>query len=109
MILNEVTSTHPTQLKGYLEVAGKKAEVIIANSNGLHCDGCKTINAVRSTMTTGNPQLEDGRVTGFQVEKGKMVVSGKGLDNSRQIIPIFLLEKRKSMRVHLGGGKSLMW
>lgn len=76
----------------------KKAEVIIANPNGLHCDGCGTINATRSTMTTGNPLPEDGRVTGFQVEKGKMVVSGKGLIIVVSIIPIFLLEKRKSMR-----------
>ncbi|MFU2021250.1 filamentous hemagglutinin N-terminal domain-containing protein, partial [Avibacterium paragallinarum] len=83
VILNEVTSTRPSQLKGYIEVAGKKAEVIIANPNGLHCDGCGTINATRSTMTTGKPLIEDGRVAGFQVEKGKMKVSGRGLDNSR--------------------------
>lgn len=77
VILNEVTSTNPSQLKGYLEVAGKKAEVIIANPNGLLCDGCGTINATRSTMTTGKPLIEEGRVTGFRVEKGKMVVSVK--------------------------------
>ncbi|TCP92076.1 filamentous hemagglutinin [Cricetibacter osteomyelitidis] len=83
VILNEVTSTNPSRLKGYLEVAGKKAEVIIANPNGLHCDGCGTINATRSTLTTGKPQIKDGRVDGFNVEKGKVKISGKGLDNSR--------------------------
>ncbi|TCP94918.1 filamentous hemagglutinin [Cricetibacter osteomyelitidis] len=83
VILNEVTSTNPSRLKGYLEVAGKKAEVIIANPNGLHCDGCGTINATRSTLTTGKPQIKDGRVDGFKVEKGKVKISGKGLDNSR--------------------------
>ncbi|SUU37188.1 heme utilization or adhesion protein [Actinobacillus seminis] len=106
VILNEVTSTHPTQLKGYLEVAGKKAEVIIANPNGLHCDGCGTINATRSTMTTGNPLLEDGRVTGFQVEKGKMVVSGKGLDNSR-VDYTDILAREAEINAGIWAGKKL--
>ncbi|ACA31896.1 filamentous haemagglutinin family outer membrane protein [Histophilus somni 2336] len=83
VILNEVTSTHPTQLKGYVEVAGRKAEVIIANPNGLHCDGCGTINATRSTMTTGKPQIIDGQVESINIERGKITISGKGLDNSR--------------------------
>ncbi|WP_132689205.1 hemagglutinin repeat-containing protein [Volucribacter psittacicida] len=83
VILNEVTSNNPSQLKGYLEVAGRKAEVIIANPNGLHCEGCGTINASRSTMTTGKPQIKEGQIDSFVVEKGKIKVSGKGLDNSR--------------------------
>ncbi|MDG6894663.1 hemagglutinin repeat-containing protein [Volucribacter amazonae] len=83
VILNEVTSNNPSQLKGYLEVAGRKAEIIIANPNGLYCDGCGTINASRATMTTGKPQIKEGQIDSFVVEKGKIKVSGKGLDNSR--------------------------
>ncbi|WP_410683511.1 two-partner secretion domain-containing protein [Avibacterium paragallinarum] len=106
VILNEVTSTNPSQLKGYLEVAGKKAEVIIANPNGLHCDGCGTINATRSTMTTGKPLIEAGRVTGFQVEKGKMVVSGKGLDNSR-VDYTDILAREAEINAGIWAGKKL--
>ncbi|WP_330935757.1 hemagglutinin repeat-containing protein, partial [Avibacterium paragallinarum] len=106
VILNEVTSTNPSQLKGYLEVAGKKAEVIIANPNGLHCDGCGTINATRSTMTTGKPLIEEGRVTGFQVEKGKMVVSGKGLDNSR-VDYTDILAREAEINAGIWAGKKL--
>ncbi|MDG6472566.1 filamentous hemagglutinin N-terminal domain-containing protein, partial [Glaesserella parasuis] len=36
VILNEVNSSDPSILKGYMEVAGKKADVIIANPSGLH-------------------------------------------------------------------------
>ena len=54
VILNEVNSNHPSQLKGYVEVAGKKADVIIANPNGIHCQGCGIINAERASFTTGN-------------------------------------------------------
>ncbi|WP_077315918.1 hemagglutinin repeat-containing protein, partial [Basilea psittacipulmonis] len=106
VILNEVTSTHPSQLKGYLEVAGKKAEVIIANPNGLHCDGCGTINASRSTMTTGKPILEDGRVAGFQVEKGQVKVSGRGLDNSR-VDYTDILAREAEINAGIWAGKKL--
>ncbi len=40
VILNEVNATKPSQLKGYIEVAGGKADVIIANPSGIHCEGC---------------------------------------------------------------------
>ncbi|MDU8924523.1 filamentous hemagglutinin N-terminal domain-containing protein, partial [Pasteurellaceae bacterium LIM206] len=83
VILNEVTSANPSLMKGYLEVAGQKAEVIIANPNGLTCDGCGMINAVRSTLTTGKPELQDGQIDHYQVTGGKLTVTGRGLDNSR--------------------------
>ncbi|HDL5699810.1 TPA: hemagglutinin repeat-containing protein [Mannheimia haemolytica] len=83
VILNEVNSNKPSVMKGYVEVAGKKAEVIIANPSGLHCDGCGIINSDRATFTTGKPQINNGNLDSFVVEKGKVKVSGKGMDNSR--------------------------
>ncbi|MDG4952736.1 hemagglutinin repeat-containing protein [Actinobacillus equuli] len=83
VILNEVNSNDPSVLKGYVEVAGKKADVIIANPSGLHCEGCGIINSDRVTLTTGKPQIKQGNLDSFVVEKGKVKVSGKGLDNSR--------------------------
>ena len=44
VILNEVTSTSRSQLNGYIEVAGPQAEVIVANPNGITCNGCGFIN-----------------------------------------------------------------
>ncbi|BFQ93391.1 hemagglutinin repeat-containing protein [Gallibacterium anatis] len=84
VILNEVNATKPSQLKGYIEVAGGKADVIIANPSGIHCEGCGVINAGRSTFTTGEVQIENGQVTGYHVEKGAVTVSGRGMDTSRQ-------------------------
>ncbi|WGE55454.1 hemagglutinin repeat-containing protein [Actinobacillus equuli subsp. equuli] len=83
VILNEVNSNDPSVLKGYVEVAGKKADVIIANPSGLHCEGCGIINSDRATLTTGKPQIKQGNLDSFVVERGKVKVSGKGLDNSR--------------------------
>lgn len=46
IILNEVISTNPSQLNGYLEVAGPSAEVIVANPNGITCADCGFIKRV---------------------------------------------------------------
>ena len=106
VILNEVTSNHPSQLKGYVEVAGKKAEVIIANPNGLSCDGCGILNASRSTITTGQPLINDGNVAGFNVEKGTLHVHGKGLDNS-QVDYTDLLAHEIKVNAGIWAGKKL--
>ncbi|WDB22944.1 hemagglutinin repeat-containing protein [Escherichia albertii] len=83
IILNEVNSRNPSQLNGFVEVAGKKAQVVIANPAGISCDGCGFINANRATLTTGQPQMKNGSLTGFNVERGEIRVAGKGMDASR--------------------------
>ncbi|WP_313536778.1 hemagglutinin repeat-containing protein [Pantoea sp.] len=81
VILNEVNSNNPSQLRGYMEVAGGRAQVIVANPAGIVCNGCGTINAGRMTLTTGKPQLNaDGSLAGYQVERGVVRVEGGGLN-----------------------------
>ncbi|WP_225758230.1 hemagglutinin repeat-containing protein [Leclercia sp. Marseille-Q4284] len=82
VILNEVSSRDPSKLNGMIEVAGKKAQVVIANPSGITCSGCGFINANRATLTTGQPQMKDGALTGFNVERGEVVVEGAGMDSS---------------------------
>ncbi|PXZ01433.1 filamentous hemagglutinin N-terminal domain-containing protein, partial [Gilliamella apicola] len=81
---NEVNSRNPSQLNGVLEVAGQKAQVIIANPSGITCNGCGFINASRSTLTTGKPIIQNGDLTGYRVEQGKITITGKGLNSSEQ-------------------------
>ena len=83
VILNEVNSANPSRLKGYVEVAGKKADVVIANPSGLQCDGCGVINAGRTTLTTGKAEVENGELKGYRVKGGKVTVGQKGMDNSQ--------------------------
>lgn len=83
VILNEVNSSNPSQLQGYTEVAGQRAEVIIANPAGITCSGCGFINATRSTLTTGHVQMENGAITGFRVQGGTLRIEGNGLDASQ--------------------------
>ncbi len=82
VILNEVSSRDPSKLNGMIEVAGKKAQVVIANPAGITCSGCGFINANRATLTTGQAQMKDGNLTGFNVERGEVVVDGAGMDTT---------------------------
>ncbi|POU42131.1 filamentous hemagglutinin [Pantoea sp. PSNIH3] len=84
IILNEVNARAPSRLNGYIEVAGQKAQVVIASPAGITCNGCGFINAGRATLTTGTAQLQNGNLTGYQVDRGEVVIEGKGLDASRQ-------------------------
>lgn len=83
VILNEVNSANPSRLQGYIEVAGPRAEVVIANPAGIAVDGGGFINVSRATLTTGNPVLMDGQLTGFSVQRGLIAVDGAGLDATR--------------------------
>lgn len=82
VILNEVSARDPSKLNGMIEVAGQKAQVVIANPAGITCSGCGFINANRATLTTGQAQMKDGNLTGFKVDRGEVVVEGAGMDTS---------------------------
>lgn len=82
-ILNEVTGTGATSMNGALEVAGNKAHVIIANPNGISVNNGTFINASSATLTTGNPIINNGSITGYQVQQGSITVGEKGLNASK--------------------------
>lgn len=84
VILNEVNSRNSSQLNGMLEVAGRKAQIVIANPSGITCDGCGFINANRATLTTGQVQMANGQITGYDVSRGTITVQGRGMDSTRQ-------------------------
>ncbi|AUT64685.1 filamentous hemagglutinin N-terminal domain-containing protein [Paraburkholderia terrae] len=83
VIVNQVNSSSPSQLRGYLEVAGKSAQVIVANPNGLLVDGGGFINTSRATLTTGTPNFAaDGSLAGFNVSGGNITVQGAGFNGA---------------------------
>ncbi|MFC3393727.1 DUF637 domain-containing protein [Brenneria rubrifaciens] len=85
LIINEVTGTARSQLQGKLEVFGNKANVLIANPNGITCDGCGFINTPGVTLTTGKPQLDkQGALDALAVRQGSVVIGPGGLDAGTQ-------------------------
>ena len=83
VIVNEVNSSNPSYLRGFVEVAGPRADVIIANPSGISIDGGGFINANRATLTTGIPQFgPSGDLEGYIVRGGTVSVLGAGLDAS---------------------------
>ncbi|WP_171966927.1 hemagglutinin repeat-containing protein [Stenotrophomonas bentonitica] len=83
VILNEVNSSNPSQLNGYIEVAGARAQVVIANPAGIQVDGAGFLNASRVTLTTGSPIVSNGALEGYRVNGGAIRIAGAGLDASR--------------------------
>ncbi|NUE66648.1 filamentous hemagglutinin N-terminal domain-containing protein, partial [Snodgrassella sp. ESL0253] len=81
IIVNQINSSNPSQLNGYIEVAGRRAEVIMANPAGININGGGFINAAGVTLTTGKPQISDGQINGIQINQGNISINGKGLDS----------------------------
>ncbi|WP_250151004.1 DUF637 domain-containing protein [Photorhabdus akhurstii] len=81
LIINEVTGNGRSNLQGQLEIFGNKANVMIANPNGITCDGCGFINTSSATLTTGKPQFDkQGALEALKVTKGQIIIGSKGLD-----------------------------
>lgn len=76
LILNEINSTAATRFEGNLEVAGQRADVVIANPAGINIKGGGFINANKAIFTTGKAQLNaDGSLKQFVVDQGKVTVT----------------------------------
>ena len=91
VIVNEVTSHNPTEMKGFIEVAGRKASVVVANPNGITVDGGGFINTDRAVLTTGKTEYDSkGNLNSYRVERGRISINGNGLNakdaNALQIL-----------------------
>ncbi|KVV30944.1 cell surface protein [Burkholderia cepacia] len=81
IIVNQVNSPNPSQIRGALEIAGTRAELVIANPSGILVDGGTFLNTSRATLTTGVPFYgADGSLAGYKVDRGLVTVSGAGLN-----------------------------
>ena len=80
LILFQVTSpSNTSDLDGAIEVFGGEAGLIIANPNGITCNGCGFVNASRVDLVTGNYNTDTGT---FDNISNDITVTSFGLDAS---------------------------
>ena len=80
IIVNEVTGAGSTSMDGFLEVAGNRADVVIANPNGITVNGGGFINTGKAFLTTGKPVYDgEGHLQRFDITGGDILIEGKGL------------------------------
>jgi filamentous hemagglutinin len=92
IILNEVTSNNISRINGYTEIAGGKADLIIANPNGISMAGAGFINASKLTAIVGSPNQLNPHPNNltfslsgnaYELTNGflpQLTISGAGLD-----------------------------
>jgi filamentous hemagglutinin len=104
VIVNEVTSTDKSVLKGYLEVAGQRADVIVSNPNGISVGNFGVINASRSVLTTGKPIFGGtGSLDAFRVNQGQISIHAGSKLNNKDISQTDLIARSVEVNGELWG------
>ena len=76
LILLQVTGSTGSDLDGTIEVFGGEAGLIIANPNGIVCDGCAFTNVNRVDLVTGTYNITTGT---YSISDNDVNVDGGGL------------------------------
>ncbi|ERT36210.1 MULTISPECIES: hemagglutinin repeat-containing protein [Fusobacterium] len=99
-IINEVSGVNRSRIEGYQEIAGKRANYILANPNGIYINGAGFINTGNVTFTTGRGNNL------LNPEKGMIEVAGKGLD-LRNINKAELIARVAELSAPIYGGEEV--
>ena len=92
LIITEVTGKNRTNINGTVEVAGKKADLVMANRNGVYINGGNFLNTDRVTLTTGSLEMKNGDLVAINVSQGQIGIGEKGL-NALNLTELELLGK----------------
>lgn len=91
-IVNEVTSANLTTINGPLTVIGPKADVIIANPNGITVNGGRFINTGNVALSTGILGRDASNLVTTTVNAGEISIGADGLSGTME--ELALLSKR---------------
>ena len=80
LIVTEITGKNRTNINGYVEVAGDRADIVMANRNGITVNGGGFLNTSRVTLTSGKLNMADGELKSIDVESGNVRIGEKGID-----------------------------
>ncbi|CAD6514522.1 filamentous hemagglutinin N-terminal domain-containing protein [Paraburkholderia sabiae] len=77
-IVNEVTSTNPSLIQGAINILGPRANVILANPNGVTVDGGSFQNAGHVVLTTGQVSFNDIALAPGIVQRNVVLTTNGG-------------------------------
>jgi filamentous hemagglutinin family protein len=89
-IVNQVTSTNPSLIQGDITVLGPRANVILANPNGITVNGGSFVNTGNVALTTGRVTFNDfipapgltQRNIVLNTNQGQIVIGPEGLSGA---------------------------
>ncbi|RKT25637.1 filamentous hemagglutinin family protein [Paraburkholderia sp. RAU2J] len=77
-IVNQVTSTNPSLIQGAVNVLGSRANVILANPNGITVDGGSFVNAGHVVLSTGQVSFSDITLAPGQIQRDVVLTTNGG-------------------------------
>lgn len=107
IILNEVVSRNPSLLLGQQEIVGQRADYVLANPNGISCDGCGFINTPRASLVVGQAEVIAGKLRDYNVNNNNTLttkgnITAEDLDLLAPTVNISGNIKAKKLNVVLG-------
>jgi filamentous hemagglutinin family protein len=76
-IVNQVTGTNPSLIEGQIAVLGSRANVVLANPNGITVNGGSFVNTGHVALTTGQVGFSDVQLASGQFQRN-VVLSTQG-------------------------------
>ncbi|WP_321818832.1 MULTISPECIES: filamentous hemagglutinin N-terminal domain-containing protein, partial [unclassified Paraburkholderia] len=80
-IVNQVTSTSPSLIEGTINVLGSRANVILANPNGITVNGGSFLNAGHVVLTTGSVSFDDLSIATGDIQRNVVITTTGGSIN----------------------------
>ncbi|KWA28559.1 filamentous hemagglutinin N-terminal domain-containing protein [Burkholderia territorii] len=77
-IVNQVTSTNPSLIQGNINVLGPRANVILANPNGVTVDGGSFTNTGHVVLSTGQVGFTDFTLAPGVVQRNVVLTTNRG-------------------------------
>lgn len=85
VILNEVVSKNPSKILGKQEIAGQRADYVLANPNGISVENGGFINTPKASLVVGKPTVANGKLTGYDVNSENKLTSKGTLSGNNDL------------------------
>ncbi|KWO77630.1 filamentous hemagglutinin N-terminal domain-containing protein [Burkholderia ubonensis] len=77
-IVNQVTSTNPSLIQGQIDLAGPRANVVLANPNGITVNGGSFVNTGHVALSTGNVSFNDVQIAPGVIQRNVVLDTATG-------------------------------